>query len=185
MPADPDGEVRVEGVVLPRDTTLSPRLGVAIVCPDAEWYVACDDRSPYQAFVGRRVAAVLAPYEPIQRPLSRIGAKPIRYGRVSAMRFVGATPGDWLLEVGSVREAVGRFAGDAPPACPLVFVTEAGDALRVVNPPPDPPAGGSVRVLAYPVRLAGAPRGSAGGDYWVTPVTAAPGEAGPLTPGRR
>jgi hypothetical protein len=174
MTADPDGEVRVEGVVLPRDTTLSPRLGVAIVCPDAEWYVACDDRSPYPAFTGRRVAAILAPYEPIQRPLSRIGAKPIRYGRVSAMRVVEAAPGDWLLEVRAVREAAGRFAGDAGGASPLVFVTEAGDALRVVNPLPDPPSDGAVRVLAYPVRLAGAPPGSAGGDYWVIPVPTAP-----------
>jgi hypothetical protein len=174
MPTDPDGEVRVEGVVLPRDTTLSPRLGVAIVCPDVEWYVACDDRFPYPAFTGRRVAAVLAPYVPIQHPLSRIGAMPIRYGSVVAIRVVEEAPGDWLLEVGPAREAVGRFASDASGASPLVFVTEAGEVFRVVNSLPDPPVGESVSVLAYPVRLAGAPPGFTGGNHWITPVPTAP-----------
>jgi hypothetical protein len=167
--AENDHERPLEGTVVSRGS-FAPRRGpvtTEIQCADGDvWVIDYDEQSPYQAFIGRRIVASGYPcHPPLQHRIRVTG-----HFAVFSMKITEPPADAWLIEVGPRQELAGTFEHTTDPEAAeseLSFITETGDAFRVVNNPAGMAVNQFVNTLAYPVQLSPCASRSPQQSLWV------------------
>ena len=169
-------ELRIEGIVRAHKYDPDGRgkqfLGAIVECADGiEWVITYDEQSPFHAFAGRRVEAFGRRHVvgPGQHLISSSFGGNLAHFTVSRMCLVESVPEARLSEVGAGRSLFGKFKRGARDTggSALRFVTKEGDMFWVANDPAGAPAGRTLEVQAYPVRLSASIPAPTGPHLWI------------------